>query len=561
MSRSFATLLILATVAACDSTHPPPPPEPPAQVLFFGGPVRSCVEGQPPQEALLVQDERVLAVGTFKEVEDKAVRTAQRVDLKGRTLMCAFVDGHIHAEPLGRPEWFVNSPEYVSNPAHPQYPYGPNAAEVVQLFRERARQVPAGTPIVALVSVNFWSTIGLDPRATFDGVSTEHPIIAVSWGGHGMAVNSASLALAGYVDGQPDPYGGRLTRDASGRLTGFVQELAEVPLFQALAERLTDAELVAHATAYVQAAWKVGQVRGLNIPFMVSEQRGDRIYAQVPGDFWRRACLLTSPDEVCAPSVGELHYKIFVDGSPDRCEALVKVPYVRPETCPETVTSWLGFPNLSNDHIDRAIQRVANGEGRLLAHALGDGAVALLLSRLEALGGFRSWPNITLEHGDLIAREDVERAKALGLTLVQNPTHLASVPPLSAARYEPAVVAGSEPLRSLLDLGLTVAFASDDFGSPTSSWLQLQLAVTHPFRPSEAITLDEALAAYTRVAAKARGWDGLGTLEPGKRASFQVLSRDPSSTPVAELATITSVLTVVDGQVAWSDGSVVPATP
>lgn len=555
--QSTLVAVLSALALACGGATPPPPA--PEQTLFFGGNIDSCTEGASMHEALLVAGERVLAVGTLKEVEAQAARTARRVDLQGRTLMCGFVDGHIHAEPLGRPEWFVNSPEYVSNPQHPQYPYGPSAQEVMELVRSRASQVPAGTPIIALVSVTFWSTIGLEPRSTFDAVSTAHPIIAVSWGGHGMAVNSAALALGGFVDGQPNPYGGRLTRDATGRLTGFVQELAEVPLFQALAERLTDEELVAHATAYARAAWKVGQVRGLNIPFMVTEARGDAIYSQVPGDFWRRACLLTSPDEVCAPSVGELHVKVFIDGSPDRCEALMKVPYLRPETCPETTAPWLGFANLSDSHIDSAIQRVARGEGRLLAHALGDGAVALFLSRLEAAGGNRTWPNVTVEHGDLVDAEDVERARRLGVVLVQNPTHLVSVPPLSAARYEASVVAESEPLRSLLDAGLTVAFASDDFGTPTSTWLQLQLAVTHPFRPDEAVTLDEALAAYTRVAAQARGWEDLGTLEPGKRASFQVLSRDPRTTPVQELATITSVLTVVNGTVAWSDGTLLPA--
>ncbi|MBZ4402015.1 amidohydrolase [Myxococcus sp. AS-1-15] len=547
--------LLLAAGLGCPSE--PPDPE---RVLYVNGRIDTCVPGAPPAEALLTTDDRITSTGPRRTLEAQA-HGARVVDLGGRTLMCGFVDGHIHPEPLGAPAWFVNSPEYVSDPTHPQHPYGPDAAEVLELVRQRALVAPAGQPIMVLVSVAYWASAGQDPRAALDAVAPNHPVVIASWGGHGLAVNSASLALAGFSDGQADPYGGRLTRDSTGRLTGYVQELAEVPLFQRLALAFTDADLVAHATGYAQAAWRTGQVRGLAIPFMVSPARGAGVYAQVPGDYWRMACLLTDPAQDCQPYRGETHVKVFIDGSPDRCEALMHLPYVSPETCPEAAP-WHGFANLSTLHIDLALMRVLGGEGRLLAHALGDGAVTLFLDRLEALGGPSGrWPQVTLEHGDHFRPADMARAARLGVVVVQNPTHLLTVPPLSAARYAPAVVAESEPLRDLVTNGVRLAFASDDFIAPTSTWLQIQLAVAHPFRPAQGLTLQEALDAWTVHAAAARGWTDLGTLEPGKRASFQVLSRDPRSTPVPELGGITSVLTVVNGATVWSNGSVQAATP
>lgn len=532
-----------------------------ALTLYYNARIFTANDAQPWAEAMLTLDGHILAVGGRWDLARGAV-ALRLVDLKGKVVLPGFLDGHIHPEPLGRPEWFVNSPEYVSNPAHPQYPYGPTAAETIGYFRDRVAVTPAGTPAFALVSINFWASIGLDPRAALDAVSTTHPLIAVSWGGHGMAVNSAALALGGYVDGQADPYGGRLTRDGTGRLTGFVQELAEVPIFQSLANRLSDAELIGANRAYVSAAHKQGIVRGLGIPFMVTEDRADTVYSAAPNDFWRRACLLTSPSEVCEPFRGEQHVKIFIDGSPDRCETLVSVPYLRPETCPETDANWRGYANLTTMQIDLALTRVSGGQGRLLAHSIGDSAVGLLFDRLEALGGSNAcWTNVTLEHGDYISAADVARAKRLCVTIVQNPTHLASVPPLSVARYDGSIVAHSEPLKSLLDAGVNVALASDDFTAPTPTWIQAQIAATHPFRPAESISVTQFVIASTRTAAKARGWDDLGTLEPGKRASFQVLTGDPFTTPIAALPAISSAATVVDGDVAWSDGSVIPATP
>ncbi len=62
---------------------------------------------------------------------------------------------------------------------------------------------------------------------------------------------------------------------------------------------------------------------------------------------------------------------------------------------------------------------------------------------------------------------------------------------------------------------------------------------THPGQlwPAQALTLDEALHAYTLGAARAMGVDDVtGSLAAGKSADFVVLDRDPFAVPADQLA-------------------------
>jgi hypothetical protein len=74
----------------------------------------------------------------------------------------------------------------------------------------------------------------------------------------------------------------------------------------------------------------------------------------------------------------------------------------------------------------------------------------------------------------------------------------------------------------------------------------------HPeggWRPAERLSRAAALRAHTLGAATAAFWeDDLGTIAPGKRADWVVLSRDPMTVPAAEIPEIDVVATYVDGE-------------
>jgi predicted amidohydrolase YtcJ len=148
----------------------------------------------------------------------------------------------------------------------------------------------------------------------------------------------------------------------------------------------------------------------------------------------------------------------------------------------------------------------------------------------------------------------VARAAALGVTVVQNPSHLA-LPEIMFARFGYENMAGYQPMKSLLAAGVPLALGSD---GPPSPFLNILFAVTHPTSRREALTREQAVAAYTRGSAFAEFAETeKGTLAPGMLADLAVLSQDVFTVEEGRLPETTSVLTVIGGRVVYD----APVTP
>jgi predicted amidohydrolase YtcJ len=97
-----------------------------------------------------------------------------------------------------------------------------------------------------------------------------------------------------------------------------------------------------------------------------------------------------------------------------------------------------------------------------------------------------------------------------------------------------------------------VAFGSDVIGSDgaLNPFLNILFATTYPTNPKEAVTREQAIAAYTKGSAYAEFAEhDKGTLEPGKKADLVVLSQNIFDVPPSELPKTESVLTMIGGKI------------
>ena len=107
----------------------------------------------------------------------------------------------------------------------------------------------------------------------------------------------------------------------------------------------------------------------------------------------------------------------------------------------------------------------------------------------------------------------------------------------------------------MLAARIPVALGSD---GPTNPYLNIMFASLDPNRPSEAITREQAVVAYTLTSAYAEFAEkDKGSLEPGKLADLTVLSQDIFTVDVSDLPKTESVLTMVGGKVVY-DGKAIP---
>ena len=206
--------------------------------------------------------------------------------------------------------------------------------------------------------------------------------------------------------------------------------------------------------------------------------------------------------------------KIISDGSLNTKTAWCCEPYAGP--------SPLGFPHGSPNQTPeelRDLLRRATAHGLEVAvHAIGDRAVGEALDAIEQTGARGS-----VEHAQLVRREDVRRMAALDVTASVQPAHLVDDRD-ATDRLWPGRGDRCFALRWMLDDGVRLAMGSDAPVARLDPWLAVTAAVhrsvdgREPWYADQAITLREALAAST---------DGWGTVAAGHPGDLVLVDEDP----------------------------------
>ncbi len=242
--------------------------------------------------------------------------------------------------------------------------------------------------------------------------------------------------------------------------------------------------------------------------------------------------------------------KYLLDGTPEERSAAVRVPYADDPT-----TS--GQLDFSPEELRAILQEAQQQNIQLLLHSLGDRSTEVLLNEMEATGGAVAWSQkrLRIEHGDGIMPDQISRVKTLGIVVVENPISFTFVE-LMHQRFGNERAAALQLCRSLLLAGIPLAFATD--ASPESPvanpYLHIMFASAYPGKPRESLTREEAVSAFTRAAAYAEFAESFkGTLEPGKVADLAVLSQDIFQVALEDLPKTESVLTMVNGHVAFAN--------
>jgi predicted amidohydrolase YtcJ len=199
---------------------------------------------------------------------------------------------------------------------------------------------------------------------------------------------------------------------------------------------------------------------------------------------------------------------------------------------------------------------------QVATHAIGDAANAQIISVYEQMHrkypGDRRW---RIEHFQIADPTDIPRLAPAGIIASMQPTHQTSDRLMAEARLGPNRLAGAYAWQSVLKSGARLAFGTDFPVESSNPFPGLAAAISRqdmqgqPPRgwfPSERLTFEQALAAYTRGSAYA-GFadDRIGGLEPGKWADFIIVDRDPTKVDSLALARTEVLETWVAGKKVW----------
>jgi predicted amidohydrolase YtcJ len=528
-----------------------------ADLVFRGGRIWTGQEGVALQEALAVRNGRIVAVGTDETVDAHVGTETRVVELDGRSLLPGFIDAHTHFIDGG----FKLAGVDLRDAATPE--------ELTRRIAAFAAGVPAGT----------WITGGdwdhelwggeLPRREWIDSVTPEHPVFVNRLDGHMALANTLAIRAAGLDEGgqpTPDPPGGAIVRDpVTGEAAGVFKDeamgLVGVVIPDPSDEDVDRALQAAAAHALERGVTQVhdmGSWRGLEA-YRRAHARGElslRVYSVVPMASWARL-----RDYVSEHGRGDSRLwwgglKAFVDGSLGSTTAWFYEPY---DDEPETS----GFMTTDSAELRSWIEETDAAGLHVIVHAIGDRANDWLLDVYQDVAtanGPRD-RRFRIEHAQHLSPGAPSRFAEQAVIASMQPYHAADDGRWAEKRIGAERIEMTYAFRSLADAGAALAFGSDWTVAPLDPVLGVDAAVTRRtidganpggWVPTQRITLEETLSAYTVGAARAGFMEEeVGTLSEGMRADLVVMSADLFSLDPKGLREARVDMTVVDGRVAY----------
>jgi predicted amidohydrolase YtcJ len=230
-----------------------------------------------------------------------------------------------------------------------------------------------------------------------------------------------------------------------------------------------------------------------------------------------------------------------------------------------------GDLNFEPGRLGRLVTRLYEERLQVHVHAIGDRAIRVTLDAIEAARTATGWHDARphLAHVQLFDPPDIVRFRQLGAIANFQPLWAyadAYIKDLTIPRLGPDRSRWQYPLRSLFSSGALVVAGSDWSVSSMNPLEAIQVALTRQgiddaagpaWIPEERVTLTEMLAAYTINGAYLRRMEReTGSIETGKLADLIVLDRDLFELAPEGIHHARVQMTMVDGDVVWSDGSI-----
>ena len=516
--------------------------------LYFGGPIVTLEEPQYAQ-ALVERGGRIAYVGEREEAERLAGPGARRVDLEGRALLPAFLDPHSHLLACAYARLQVPLGECAG--------WGEITDRLSRHVQERGVQ-PGEWVKGTGYDQNALAEGAAPDRFCLDRACPNNPVVIQHASGHAGVFNTLALERLGALDGDCG-----LERDGQGELTGrgeenpFLDLLGRIPMegledvlraFQGAQE-----EYASHGIATAQE----GLLQPVMAPVYREILRRGLLYLDVnayvpPADYDRLRGQFAQGVSASPGTFQVAGMKIFLDGSPQGGTAWVREPYAG---------GGCGTSTMTDGQVLSAFRQALDRDAQLLAHCNGDRAAEqylTLLAQAEREAGKKLCRPVMI-HAQLLGLDQLERVKALGVIPSFFVAHVYHWGEIHVKNFGLDRAGRISPAGSALAWGIPFTFHQDSPVIPPDMLETIWCACVRRTKTGrvlgaeERIPVEAALRAVTQTAALQYGLEReLGTLRPGKRADFVLLSGDPLRTPPEELKKLQVERTIQRGRTIWS---------
>ncbi len=567
----------IALLAGCGGSEPESI-GPVADLLLVNADVVTVDPALPHAEAVAIQGDRILAVGTAGDVSQYRGDETKVIDLHGQMVIPGFIEGHGHYTSFGGSLTILD------------FRHAKSWAEIVSMVAEAAADTPVGQWIIGRGwHQDKWETKedvlveGLPVHDSLSAATPDHPVMLIHTSGHGVFVNQRAMTLVELDETTEPPEGGEIVRNSHNRPTGMMREAAQ-DIFRLAWSGHQGRRPAGVAEAELR--------RMVTLAGEESLRHGITSFQDLGTTFAEVDLLKTMADEGDLPVRLYMAFEEEAADMADRLDGYRVVGYgnhfltVRAigekvlDGALGTHGGWLLEPysdlprsyglNVVPVEEIEASARLAIEHGYQMAiQGIGDRAYRELLNIYEA--EFAKHPDKTdlrwrIEHAQVIHPDDVARTVELGVIPAVQGIFACSDGPWVEDRLGPERTQERGYIfNTLAEAGLVPTNGTDppvDEISPIGSFhcsVTRRLPDGTLFQPQEVYSRERALYSYTMGnAIAAFEEDTKGSITPGKLADITVLSQNLLSVPDDELLDTEVVMTIVGGKIRYRDGEIVP---
>ncbi|TBX94918.1 amidohydrolase [Bacillus cereus] len=535
-----------------------------ADTIFINGNVYTVEAKQPWAEAVAIKNGEIIYVGNTKGAKKYKNKNTKIIDLKGKMLLPAFVDSHLHASET------VNS----------LYSVDLVNARTVDEYVQAVEQYRKEHSDLKVIHGAGWSNTLFSSsgptKDLLDTVVKDIPVALISEDYHSVWANSKALEIAGITKDTPNPNGGVIERNENGEPSGTLRDTAtnlvldKLPKYsvEQFKEGLKTFQQLAASNGYTQVNDVVVPEQDTVIEALTMLEKEQALSIR------HNLALTIQPSEgqeripyvkeqrtkLQGPLVKMNTVKLFMDGVLEGGTAYLHEPY-------NNKPDYYGVPVWEKPAFKQMVQTLDKEKFQVHIHSIGDAATTETLNTLaiaqEQNGKRDSRHKIT--HLQLVKENDIARFKDLGVIGVPQPTWF-----LKDGKYfaQAVELLGEEraneqyPMRSFINKGVVMASSSDypiTQGPYFSPLAGIQMGITrtslqdinsqNALNPKEKVSLAEMIKSYTINGAYANFLEKeTGSIKVGKKADLVVLDKNLFKIPKHDIHKTKILLTLLEGK-------------
>ena len=530
--------------------------------VYYNGDILTMKGDKPTYvEAVIVKDDKISYTGDAEKAMEIAGVGHKMVDLKGKTLLPGFIDGHAHFS-------FFATQAIGAQILPPPDAGAKDIPTLINILKEW--NTPVNRDLTGWIfGMGFDDSILEENRFPtkhdLDQVSNEFPIMIIHISGHFAVVNTRGLELLEITAETKDPDGGIIRRENNNEPNGVLEELAAIPYMMKV--------ITPSSTEANNKFFEAGQNMALSYGYTTAQEgrtmhnHEDLVASAESGKL--KLDVVSYVDYLFVDKymgskwnskTYQNHYriggmKVTLDGSPQGRTAWRTQPYLIPPYGADK--TYRGYPANPKDSLLASIyEKGFKNNWQILTHANGDAAMDQMIRTMKPSVekyGNNNRRNVLI-HGQYVREDQLDSFKELNVIASLFPLHT-----FYWGDWHKEIIGDSlgnkiSPTRTALDKGLKITIHTDAPVALPNLMRMVGISVERKSRTGQVIGANEKLTPYEALQA-ITSWSAFqhfeedikGTLEEGKLADMIILDKNPLKVSSEEIKDILVLETIKEG--------------